>query len=244
MNKPRNSLQDRMAPDAVADGVRPLVSRLLRRVPGGEFLQEQIDGVERRLLLELKQRLDRVESSPPSVSVLAVSVHAAEGTAGRGPGELLQGLLAATAEQSREQAESAFYTSILASMVPDEARILSALSDGSTYPLINVMAATRLGLSWHPVVEGVSSVGRNAGVLWPEMTHAYVQRLRGWSLVETGPEDYTQTTRYEMLETEAVVRSALDQIKKSGQRSQVARRVLKLSDLGGRLWAASRISRD
>jgi len=244
MNEPRKSLWDGTPPDAAADGgARSLASRLLRRVPGGEFLQERIDGVERRLLLELKQRLARVESAPPSVSVLAVSVHAAEGIA-RGPGELLQGLLAATAEQSREQAESAFYTSILASMVPDEARILSALSDGSTYPLLHVMAGSRLGLSWHPVLEGVSSVGRNAGVLWPEMTHAYVQRLRGWSLVETGPEDYTQTTRYEMLETEAVVRSTLDQIKKSGQRSHVARRVLKLSDLGGRLWAASRISRD
>ena len=144
----------------------------------------------------------------------------------------------------RDRAETAFYTSILAGMVPDEARILSALSDGSTYPLIHVMAAARLGLSWHPVLECACSVGRNAGVLWPEMTHAYVQRLRGWSLVETGPEDYKQTTRYEMLETETVVRGALDEIKKGGQRSHVVRRVLKISDLGRRLWAASRVSRD
>jgi hypothetical protein len=235
----------RRAPAPGAEsGVRALAGRLLSRVPGGAFVQEQLEAIERRLLLELKQRMDGV-GQPAQVSVLAVSVQTASGPAQiREPGQMLQNLLAATAEQSREQAEASFYCAILAAMVPDEARILSALSDGSGYPLISVMAAPRLGLAWHPVLEGVSSVGRSAGVLCPDMTYAYVQRLRGWSLVESGPEDYTQTTRYEMLETEQVVRGALDQIKKSGQRGQVARRMLKMSDLGMRLWAACRISRD
>jgi hypothetical protein len=231
-------------PSGAEPGIRSLANRLLSRVPGGAFVQEQLDAIERRLLLDLKQRMDGLQQQPAQVSVLAVAVQTGGPAQAREPGQMLHNLLAATAEQSREQAESAFYVSILGSMVPDEARILSALSDGSSYPLIHVMAASRLGLTWHPVVECVSSVGRNAGVLWPEMTYAYVQRLRGWSLVETGPEDYTQTTRYEMLETEQVVRSALDQIKKGGQRSHVARRVLTMSDLGRRLWAACRISRD
>ena len=253
MNEPKPSAWEQAVARAEASpgsgkhgdtGGGSLARRLLRRVPGGGFVQEQIDAAERRLLRELKQRMDGLEPQP-SLSVLAFSVHApSEPGGGHGPGEIMQELLAATAEQSREQAESVFYTSILRSMVPDEARVLSALSDGSSYPLISVMAAARLGLIWHPVLEGVCSVGRNAGVIWPEMTHAYVQRLRAWSLVETGPEDYTQTTRYEMLETEQVVRHALDEIKKSGQRSHVARRVLKISDLGKRLWAASRVSRD
>ena len=227
-----------------------LARRMLQRLPGGDFVQEQIDGIEQRLLLELKQRLDRVGpagQSGTSVSVVAVSVQGGD-AAGRigphAPGQLMRELLAASAEQDREHAESAYYVSLLKDLVPDQARILAALSDGSTYPMINVMAASRLGVIWHPVVECVSSVGRNAGVLWPDMTHGYVFRLRSLNLVETGPEDYTQTTKYEMLETETIVRNALDQIKKSGQRSQVARRVLKISDLGTRLWAACRISED
>jgi hypothetical protein len=248
MNEARKSLfdkfADRVAGDGKPDGAGSLARRLLQRLPGGDFVQEQLDGVERRLLLELKQRMDGLEGKPSSVSVVAVSVQAAAEPGSQTPGNILRQLLAATAEQTREQAETSFYVAILKSLVPDEARILSALSDGSTYPLVHVMSAGRLGLVWHPVVEYVSSVGRNAGVIWPEMTYAYVQRLRTLNLVTTGPEDYTQTTKYEMLETEQVVRSALDQIKKSGQRSHITRRVLQMSDLGTRLWAACRVSED
>ena len=36
-------------------------NRLLARMPGGALVQEQMDKVEKRLLSELKQRLDRIE---------------------------------------------------------------------------------------------------------------------------------------------------------------------------------------
>ena len=253
MNEPRKSLLDKVAERVAAGlpgeagGQGSLARRILHRLPGGDFVQEQLDGVERRVLLELKHRMDGLEQKPgPSVSVVAVSVQASAqgGTRGQTPGNIMRELLATTAEQSREEAESSFFLHIMNSLVPDEARILSALSDGSTYPVVHVMAAGRLGLSWHPVVEYVSSVGRNAGIIWPEMCYAYVQHLRALSLVDTGPEDYTQTTKYEMLETEQVVRGALEQIKHDGQRSHITRRVLRMSDLGKRLWAACRISED
>lgn len=249
MSEARKSLLDKVA-DRVAGshgGEGSLARRLLRRLPGGDFVQEQLDSVERRVLLELKHRMDGLEQNPaPSVSVVAVSVQtsAQAGTKGQTPGNIMRELLTATAEQSREEAENAFFTSIMRTLVPDEARILSALSDGSTYPVVHVMAAGRLGLSWHPVVEYVSSVGRNAGIIWPDMGYAYVQHLRALNLVDTGPEDYTQITKYEMLETEQVVRSALEQIKHDGQRSHITRRMLRMSDLGRRLWAACRISED
>jgi hypothetical protein len=249
MSEPKQSLLDKVAARVAGggEGQDSLARRILQRLPGGDFVQDQVDGVERRLLRELKRRMDRVDGQGPAVSVLAVALHGGPqaGEAGsQTPGNILRELLAATAEQSREQAETSFYSAILRALVPDEARILSALSDGSTYPLLHVMAAGRLGLAWHPMLEYVSTVGRSAGVIWPEMTYAYVQHLRALNLVDTGPEDYTQTTKYEMLETEQVVRSTLEQIKKDGQRSHISRRVLRLSDLGNRLWAACRISED
>jgi hypothetical protein len=253
MSEPKKSLLERVAEQvaAVSDaegGVGSLARRILHRLPGGDFVQEQLDSVERRLLLELKHRMDGLEQGPgPAVKVVAVSVQpppAQPGGKGQTPGNVMRELLAATAEQSREQAESAFFLAILRSLVPDEARILSALSDGSTYPLLHVMSAGRLGLVWQPVVEYVSSVGRSAGIIYPEMGYAYVQHLRALNLVDTGPEDYTQNTKYEMLETEQVVRSALEHIKQAGQRSHITRRVLRMSDLGNRLWAACRISED
>jgi hypothetical protein len=249
MSEPKKSLLDQMV-DRVAGevgGQGSLARRLLQRLPGGDFVQEQLDSVERRVLRELKQRMDGLEQKPgPSVSVVAVSVQTGgqAGARGQTPGNIMRELLAATAEQSREEAENSFFLSIMRGLVPDEARILSALSDGSTYPLVHVMAGGRLGLSWHPVMEYVSSVGRNAGIIWPDMCYAYVQHLRSLNLVDTGPEDYTQTTKYEVLETEQVVRTALEHIKQSGQRSHITRRVLRMSDLGNRLWAACRLSED
>lgn len=225
------------------NGSDSLASRLLRRLPGGSFAQEQFDRIEQRVLGELKQRLDRIDRRS-AVSVLAFAVESTSKKRGAGPGELLRELLDLASEQTQQQAEQAYYMAALKSMVPDEARILSALSDGSTYPVVHVMAGGRLGLSWHPVMEYVSSVGRNAGIIWPDMGYAYVQHLRSLNLVDTGPEDYTQTTKYEVLETEQVVRAALEQIKQSGQRSHITRRVLRMSDLGNRLWAACRVSED
>lgn len=219
-----------------------LSRRLLRRIPGGQFVQDRLEEIERRLLLELKHRMDRVERTQ-TVSVVAISMrsesrHGEPGPEALAPSDLLRHLLAISAEQSRAQAELNYYHAVLAAMVPDEARILAAVSDGSSYPLLHVLSASRLGVSWHPVLEGVSSVGRSAGVMCPELTHAYVQRLRGWGLVESGPEATSQGMKYEILETEQVVRHALEQIKRSGQRSQIARRVLQISELGKRMWAA------
>lgn len=249
MSEPRKSLVDKVVERVAGEvGKRDsLARRLLQRLPGGDLVQEQLDNVERRVLLELKHRMDGLEQKPgPSVSVVAVAVQTGgqSGAKGQTPGNIMRELLAATAEQSREEAENSFFLHIMRNLVPDEARILSALSDGSTYPVVHVMAGGRLGLSWHPVVEYVSSVGRNAGIIWPDMGYVYVQHLRALNLVDTGPEDYTQTTKYEVLETEQVVRTALEQIKQSAQRSHISRRVLRMSDLGNRLWAACRVSED
>lgn len=234
-----------LPPRAASDS---LASRLLKRLPGGSFAQEQIDKVERRLLSELKHRLDGLQPQT-SVSVMAVSVHAhaAPSRGGDGmlePGKLLRDLLQVSMEQTREQAQAAFFGQILRNMLPDEARILSALSGDSTYPLINVMSTSLLGMGGKPMLECVSNVGKNAGALCPDLVPVYVQRLRSWGLVALDPENPSQNTQYEMLETDTAVRTMIDKIIRSGHKGQIQRRTLRMSDFGNALWAACRLSED
>jgi hypothetical protein len=219
-----------------------LASRLLKRLPGGSYAQEQIERIEQRVLGELKQRLDKIDRRS-AVSVLAFAVEGGK-KRGAGPGELLRELLDLASEQTQQQAEHAYYMAALKSMVPDEARILSALSDGSTYPLIHVMAGPRLGGATHPVLQNVSHVGKNAGARLQQRTPAYIRHLRDLELVETGPEDPARKTQYQILEADSEVRKLLERIKESGQRDQILRRTLKISEQGKALWSACRISKD
>jgi len=254
MSKNSPSLWKRALEAAVGDSdpgasSAALANRLLAKLPGGAIVQDQIDKVERRLLSELKTRLDRLEGGgEPTVQVVAFSmetqVQRSAARELREPAEMLRELLAASSESTKEQAELAYYSSLVRALLPDEARILSALSDGGVYPLINLIALSKLGIPTHTVLENTCTVGRAAGVLLPEMTRGYIQRLMAAGLVETGPEDYTMTTKYEILETDDVVRKLINQMKAAGQRSQIKRRVLKMSELGRNLWEACRVTED
>lgn len=226
---------------ALAADAGSAAGRLLQRLPGAGYAREQLERVERRLLAELRQRLDRLEPAT-RVSVVAVAMRG-EARSQHALGTRMQELLGASLEQSREEAEQAFLHWVMGNLVPDQARILAALSDGSTYPLIHVYGGTLLGPA-EPVLECVCIVGKNAGVLWPETTHVYVQQLRAFGLVETGPEDPSRRMQYEMLETEQSVRDALARLQKGGLRPQLLRRVLQMSEIGKKLWAECRIGED
>ena len=224
-----------------------LANRVLKRLPGGSFAQEQLEKIERRVLGELKQRLDKVERSA-TVSVLAFSVTEdplqSRKRGPYAPGELLRELLEISGEQTREQARQAYYVAALKSLVPDEARILSALRDSNGFPLLHVMAGSRLGGATHPVLQNVSNVGKIAGAQLLDLVPNYIRRLRDWELVETVSETPDLKTGYEILETDDAVRKTIERIKKGGQRDVILRRTLKMSDLGRALWDACRISED
>lgn len=227
-----------------------LANRIFAKVPGGAIVQAQFGKVEKRVLGELKARLDRLEGeSSTTVQVVAFTMDSGAQSHAptrdlRAPGETLRALLQASSEQTKEQAELAYYSLLLRNLLPDEARILSALSDGATYPLISLIALSKLGMASHTVLEYTCNVGRAAGVQLQEMTRGYLQRLAAAGLVETGPEDYALTTKYEILETDDVLRKLMAQMKTAGQRSQIKRRTLKISELGRNLWEACRITED
>lgn len=230
-----------------ASGRETLTTRLLKRLPGGEYMQEKLDQAERRILQELKGRLDQV-GPPPQVSVLAVSMRSSRNhskpVSHVDLGSRIQAMLNASSEMSREQAEADYYDLVLRNLLPDHVRILSALADGSAYPLIHIYAGPRFGLATDPAVECISNVGKSAGVMRHELTHIYVQQLRGWGLTGIGPEDPAQKTAYEILETNTDVRNTITRLQKSGLKGHIIRRTLHASETGKALWAASRVGED
>ncbi|WP_161554205.1 Abi-alpha family protein [Stenotrophobium rhamnosiphilum] len=220
-----------------------LVGKLLQRVPGGEFAQEQLEKIENRVLQELKGRLDQVDRGP-SVAVLNLSVTQRGRGKPRAPSDLLRDLLDASNTQSRDEALTGFHARVLASLLPDEARILSLLSDGRSFPLINISAGTLMGFSPRTVEEGISSLGKYASVRCPELVPVYIQRLKFWGLVQIEAEDSDQETEYQMLEADDVVRKVIARIEEGGERARIARRALKISDIGRTLWFESKVAKE
>jgi abortive infection alpha-like protein len=189
--------------------------------------------VEAAALGLLRRRMDQAAALPAPAAAAPLAAAAPS------PPALLRDLLERSMAQSREETRTALFVRLLGELLPDEARILAALSDGTTYPLIHVEAGPRLGAATRRVLAHVSSVGKSAGVAWADMTPAYVGRLVHLGLAELGPEDETHEVKYEILEADETVRAAIERIRKADrQRESIVRRVVRISDLGRALWAA------
>lgn len=157
--------------------------------------------------------------------------------------EKISALLARSTHDTPSESRRRLHEVLVGELVPDEARILSALSDGSSYPLVHI---TRPGVSSYQklVVENASSVGRAAGVALPDRVHLYVSHLRRLGLVEAGPEDHSLKDEYDILLTEPNLRATIDAMGKGPRSARIIRRTVRMSDLGRELWEAARSPQD
>lgn len=237
-------------------GMVGLMGRFVRNLPGADFAEEQLHTVERRMLSELKHRMDALDErrlpepknyTPPPLSIgddgqpiqrvpqAALSQH---------PAELMAELLDRAAEQDKQQAQLYLYTMILRELVPDEARILGALSDGDTYPLLHIGIGAPLGKP-RRIAENLSTVGKAATIKLHEYSPAYITHLRNLDLLETGPEDPEYEIKYQILESDKATNAIAEQAKKEsgpGMGIKYIRRVIRISPLGKELWDACRIA--
>jgi len=213
---------------------RGLMGYLLR--PARRLLRRQIDRVERVLLGEIRHVREDLQAGSDATGERPPGNPAT--SAGETPAALMRALLERSTEQSQEECETAYFLSVLKTLVPDEARILSALSDGAAHPLIHVAAGSLFGAPSRQVVENLSSIGKVAGTQWARETATYVTRLRNLGLVETGPEEPSLLVKYQILETDFAIMTAVEQIKTGGQKATILRRSLKISRLGQSLWDA------
>jgi hypothetical protein len=89
----------------------------------------------------------------------------------------MERMLRRSMDQTPSESQRSLFEHLVRELVPDEAPILAALADGSTYPLLDVAAAPR-GKAIRVVLRNASSVGRAAGVAAPSLVPTYVSRCR------------------------------------------------------------------
>ena len=200
-----------------------MAATMMRNVPvfgpGIAAAQDELGRVENLIWREIRQRIDNGQ-------------HSSHGSSGQ-PAARLAALLTQAVEQSAAQAREHLLARLLDDIEPDEARILAALSDDTTYPLVHVVTKSPFGSTGARLLENVSTVGRSAGIALPDYGPIYLSRLRRLGLVTVGPELSEHADGYELLSTESLVREA-----REGHDSptRLLRRTLSLSALGRDLW--------
>ena len=188
---------------------------------------------EEQLVGLLRERLDMVEAKQQSTLRSADPDEPDADSLHTKMGRLLERAL----DQSTNGSQVELYHRLLGQLVADEARIIGALSEGATSPLVNIHSRTRT--SGQPILENACLIGRTANVALPKMVPQYVSHLLSLGLVETGPEDAAKKADYEVLLAEPMVLAAV----KSGTRGPLPPRIekltLSLSGLGMGLWEAA-----
>jgi hypothetical protein len=150
----------------------------------------------------------------------------------------MQRLLLRSLEQTTAGGRQELFRTLLHQLVPDEARIIAALGNGTASPLVDVQTRPVVGKAGTTVLENASLIGRTAAVAVPQLTPVYVGHLRSLGLLEIGPEDPALAREYEVLMAEELVRNALDH-PNGLLPPRVVRRTLRLSPLGRELWATA-----
>jgi hypothetical protein len=164
---------------------------MVDRVPAAAWVADRVDDVERALLVALRERLDELQQ-PRADSAAAPTV----------AGHVRQ-LLATAEEQTPAEARSAAMLRTALELLPDEARILAHLADGSAQPVIQAHVGGQ------HVVRNHSSVGRAARVHSQDLTPSYVTHLLDLGLVELVPHEGDDLMEFELLEAETAVRDVL-----------------------------------
>jgi hypothetical protein len=227
--------------------------RFARQLPGAGTLEREA----RRLQSYAAGEVRRVLQPPPDVqrpstgaprAPSAVERRAVEYVAGADPGadplrsamsELLERSVEATRSDSREY----LFGTIISQLVPDEARILAALADGRRFAVVDVVERQRRGTR-RVLLANASAAGRGAGLVSPDNVPTYLTRLRGFGLVEFGPEDDSLGVQYDILATDNTVQTARMGVEPRRRGSvRLVRKVVQMSALGREFWAASDPSR-
>ncbi len=146
-------------------------------------------------------------------------------------------LLTRALQDTPETAKAELFHRLVDQLTPDEARILGALADGQSVPLVHVYAWTRAGITGNATLENASLVGKLANVNLPHLTPLYVTRLRALGLVEVGPELARLKDDYQILMADAGVMAAIKKASRTPLTARTERHSLRLSGLGRELWS-------
>ncbi|MBI3227668.1 MAG: DUF4393 domain-containing protein [Mycolicibacterium cosmeticum] len=214
-------------------GSLQLVGRTVNQVPLANEVLPLLADVERTVVRAVRQHLEDLD--PPTTALTEQADEDAPVT----PTTLLRALLDRSMYTSPDGSRDVLYLNLLQSLVPDEARILAALSDGSAYPVLHI-AEPGVGNTPSFVLKNASTIGRQSGVSLPMHTPLYLTRMLALGLVRLGPEAPSMYDEYEMLQTDNTVATALGLARRGIRGARVIRRTVHISDLGLELWEAAK----
>jgi hypothetical protein len=213
-------------------------SGLARQLPGAAAVESELGRLERTVLGELRRRLDDVDPLPAAAAETLPAPVAPPDRQTEPLRAAMAELLLRSMEQTPQRGREYHHLALLRQLLPDEARILAALADGSRYPLVHVDCRTGVSGS-RRLLANASTVGRAAGVAVPEAVPRYVTRLLQLGLVEVGDADADLGVQYDILLTDSRVRAAEEDARRVG-RVRIARHTLGVAPLGRELWEACR----
>lgn len=214
-----------------------------------DLAQKGLSTAERLALSTLRKRMDAVvdaderpaddtDSESPDAPAAR---HATPSHHGAAPAPLnavasMARLLDASQTQTATSAREALALRMVKHLVPDEARILAALSDGHSAALMHLGAGPMVGPATQRWLENLSPVGKEAGVALIDRTSEYIGHLRELGLLESGEEDKSLQLKYQILEADTVLRKTSEEIEKAGLRPKLIRRTIRMTELGKAFW--------
>ncbi|MDP9117052.1 MAG: DUF4393 domain-containing protein [Actinomycetota bacterium] len=219
---------------------------LARRLPGGQALQREVQRLQDAALCEVRRILDVPEVSPARAATEQERVMMLVATDnGSDPlRHAMNELLERSVEPDRNASRDYLFGNIISQLVPDEARILAALSGGSKFAAADIVAKHLGRSATRTVLSNASTVGRSSGVVTPDNVPTYLTRLLGFGLVELLAPDESLDVQYDILATDATVQAAEATIEARRQGSpRMVRKTLAISALGREFWAATDPSR-
>lgn len=216
--------------EGLIGGGLTLLGGVARRAPFAGDVLPLLADAERAVVRVARRHLSDLD--PPAVTATPDDDPAS-------PNAVLRALLDRSMYTSPDKSRDALYLDLLNSLVPDEARILAALSDGSAYPVIHI-AEPGTGGAPAFALKNASTIGRSAGVSLPRYTPLYLTRILRLGLVRLGPEASSMNDEYEMLLTDSAVNIAVATARRGVRAARVVRRTVRISDLGQELWEAAK----
>jgi hypothetical protein len=226
--------------------------RIARQLPGGQTIEREAQKIqqaavnEARRILQIQQSVSHTAKGSPATpeeeraALLIQTADPGEAPLRSAMSELLERSVEATRSDTREY----LFGTIISQLVPDEARILAILSDGTPFAAADLIQRSRRS-GPRTLVANASTVGRAAGVVSPDNTTTYLTRLLGFGLIEFAGEDESLEVQYDMLATDSVLSAAKGKAEraKQGGAVKLVRKSVHISALGSEFWSASDPSR-
>ena len=216
--------------------------RIAKQLPGVALVEQQAQRLGEAATAELRRLLDVPQQlfTPAGGEDARVMMLVQNASTDPAPlrtamGELLTRSSGTSAGKSREY----LYGTIVSQLVPDEARILSALADGKAFATVDVVAKHVGRATSRTVLANASSVAATAGIAHARSSGTYLTRLHSFGLVEFGPAKDELGSEYDQLAIDDAVQEARVRIERGKLGSvRIVRKSVALSSLGRDFWAA------